>query len=203
MDRPITLVVNDFDNNGATDPILCQYKGDSLYPQVLRHDLISQVPKFKKKFLEYKDYAGVPVQRMLSQEEWKGSQRLQINTMESMWLENDNGTLVPHFLPTAAQMSPVYAAAMLDVDGDGILDMVLGGNLYEVQPQWGRYDANFGTVLKGTNDALERFSAAIPLPALGWNWKGQVRDLHVQNGQKLFVAFNNAAVQAYKVAEKR
>ncbi len=203
MDRPITLVVNDFDNNGATDPILCQYKGDSLYPQVLRHDLISQVPKFKKKFLEYKDYAGVPVQRMLSPEEWKGSQRLQINTMESMWLENDNGTLVPHFLPTAAQMSPVYAAAMLDVDGDGILDMVLGGNLYEVQPQWGRYDANFGTVLKGTNDALERFSAAIPLPALGWNWKGQVRDLHVQNGQKLFVAFNNAAVQAYKVAEKR
>jgi hypothetical protein len=35
----------------------------------------------------------------------------------------------------------------MDINKDGILDIVLGGNQYEFKPQFSRLDTNFGSVL--------------------------------------------------------
>jgi hypothetical protein len=52
-------------------------------------------------------------------------------------------------LPEEAQLSPVYGIEVRDMDNDGKLDILLGGNLYNVRPEVGRYDASFGLFLKG------------------------------------------------------
>jgi hypothetical protein len=42
----------------------------------------------------------------------------------------------------------------MDVNKDGILDIVLGGNQYEFKPQFSRLDTNFGSVLLGNKRNL-------------------------------------------------
>src|SRR5690606_20600159 len=48
-DKPVRMYVNDFDQNGTIEQIICRYEGDKSYPMVLRHDLVSQIPSLKKK----------------------------------------------------------------------------------------------------------------------------------------------------------
>ena len=56
VDKPITLYVNDFDQNGSAEPILCTYIGDKSYPLALKHDLVMQLPVLKKKYVAYESY---------------------------------------------------------------------------------------------------------------------------------------------------
>ena len=65
-------------------------------------------------------------------------------------LRNEGGgrfSLVP--LPMQAQLSSINGMLAEDVDGDGVLDVVMSGNDYGVEPAVGRYDAFNGLVLKG------------------------------------------------------
>ena len=48
-----------------------------------------------------------------------------------------------------AQLSPVYGIEILDLNGDGHQDILLGGNLYRAKPEVGRYDASYGVCLSG------------------------------------------------------
>ena len=50
------------------------------------------------------------------------------------------GFIVKH-LPIQAQFSPVYGIEVFDVDGDHLDDILMGGNLFAVKPEVGRYDA--------------------------------------------------------------
>ena len=50
------MYVNDFDENGTVEQIVCCYNGDKQYPVALRHDLLAVIPSLKKKFLKYSDY---------------------------------------------------------------------------------------------------------------------------------------------------
>jgi hypothetical protein len=100
-------------------------------------------------------------------------------------------------LPVAAQVSPVYGIAVTDVNGDGTQDIVLGGNLFAVKPEAGRYDALHGLVLTG--DGKGGFTALSSV-ASGLNIPGEVRHVRVLNvrGKKLLVfARNNDTLQFY------
>jgi len=43
----------------------------------------------------------------------------------------------------------MYGVMVDDIDRDGNLDVMMGGNLYRVKPEVGRYDASYGVFLKG------------------------------------------------------
>ncbi|MCY7327229.1 MAG: VCBS repeat-containing protein, partial [Saprospiraceae bacterium] len=55
-EQPLSLFVSDFDQNGRSETILCQYNGDQQYPLVGRNDLVKQLPMLKKKYLKFSDY---------------------------------------------------------------------------------------------------------------------------------------------------
>jgi enediyne biosynthesis protein E4 len=100
-------------------------------------------------------------------------------------------------LPSTAQLSPVYGLLVKDVDSDGNLDIILGGNFYESKPEVGIYDASYGTVLKG--DGRGGFNE-IPSQQTGINIRGAVRDITAlkAGGRDLYIiARNNAAPVFY------
>lgn len=71
-------------------------------------------------------------------------------TMQSaVFFNNKNGTFTGKALPVQAQLSPMYGIATEDFDKDSNVDISMGGNFYQGQPQVGIYDASYGVLLKG------------------------------------------------------
>lgn len=197
--KPISMYVNDFDKNGAIEQIICTFNGDKSYPMVLRHDLMTQIPALKKKYLKYEDYKDQTIQHIFTQEEWVGTIKLEAYELGTGVLMNDgNGIFIFKRLPIEAQFSSMYAIAVSDFDSDGNVDVLLGGNLYRVKPEAGRYDGSYGVFLKG--DGSGGFKSVTPQKS-GLSIQGEVRDFTMIKSAGtnfLMVARNNDAVLFYK-----
>lgn len=168
---------------------------------VLRHDLVRQIPSLKKKYLKYESYKGQSIADMFTRSQMTGSVRLEARILETSVLINDGrGAFELRSLPLEAQLAPVYAIAADDFDGDGIVDLVLGGNLYRVKPEVGRYDASRGLFLKGRGDGS--FDVC-PAGRSGIHIDGELRDLVVLRVGAEFVllgARNSDSLVAYRVS---
>jgi hypothetical protein len=114
--------------------------------------------------------------------------------MESMIFWNREGGFEGQPLPVRAQLAPMYAVETADLDGDGLPEIIMGGNLYEVKPQAGPYDASRGVVLNWDEQAGSLQS--LPPPQSGMNVEGEIRGIRVvQTGesdrQRIIVARYN------------
>ncbi len=174
-DKPICMYVNDFDQNGTIEQVICTHNGDTSYPFILRHDLVSQIPALKKKYLKYESYKNETVSDIFTPEQLKGALELKAFELRSGILLNDGtGKFSWRALPLEVQYSPVFGIEVFDFDKDGFPDILTGGNLYNVKPEVGRYDANFVSYLKG--DGTGNFHL-LPASRSGIKIGGQIRDI--------------------------
>jgi hypothetical protein len=124
--------------------------------------------------------------------------KLEAFTMAStVFINNKKGGFTREPLPGAAQFSPVYAINATDVNGDGNIDLILGGNFYESKPEAGIYDASYGLLLTGNGKG--QFTAQHAARS-GLHTKGAVRDMvTIKTGKKnlLIVARNNNVPELY------
>ncbi|MHA7831665.1 MAG: VCBS repeat-containing protein [Flagellimonas sp.] len=198
-EKPIRCYINDFDQNGSAEQIVCMYNGEKEYPLVLRHDLVSQLPSLKKKYLKYEAYKGQTIEDMFDPEVLERSEIHMVVQLASVVLINQkDGTFKIKELPKEAQIAPVYAIVAHDFTGDGNQDLLLGGNLYGVKPEVGRYDASYGVFLKGS--AKGEFSM-VPRSQSNLSLDGEVRDFQLvslKGETYLMVARNNDVPLFYK-----
>ena len=190
--EPVTMYVKDFDKNGYAEQIVSCYNHGVSYPLVLRDDLIKTLPMLKSRYLNYKDYATQTVADMFPKSELADAIFKSAETFATTLVRNDGGgkfTLIP--LPREAQLAPVYGILPHDVDGDGVTDLTLGGNLDEVRIDIGAMHSSHGLVLKG--DGRGTFSP-IPTTKSGFFVPGQTRDIQrvrTRSGVLYVVARNN------------
>jgi hypothetical protein len=125
---------------------------------------------------------------------------LKANVLASSVLINDGkGKFEVRPLPMEAQLAPMFGIEIFDINKDGNLDIIAGGNLYGVKPEVGRYDASYATVLLG--DGKGNFEK-IPSQQSGVRARGQIRDIHVvptSSGTLLLMTRNNESVLVYSV----
>ncbi len=193
--RPVSLFSKDFDGNGFIDPVLAFRADDGKdYPYALRHDLTAQIKVLTKKFPDYESFKNADITEIFEKEELKDVNLLEANNFSSIILINEgNSNFSIKELPIEAQYSAIYAIASHDFDSDGDLDLILGGNLYGVKPEMGRYDASYGTYLENLGDM--NFKAI--KDGNGFHLNGQVRDIFVHDNQ-LIVARNNDSLALFK-----
>jgi hypothetical protein len=182
--------LGDFDNNGYIDPILTAFAYDGVaYPVALRHDLIDQIKPIKKKFPDYKSYKNATINVVLDENQIAAAKVKTANQMETLIFKNDgNLTFTPIKLPIQANLSPIYAICIADFDKDGDEDILLGGNLYKVKPEVGRYDASFGVFLQNDGD----FKFSVPKNNSGFHVDGEIRDI-IKVDDKVIVFRNSAS----------
>jgi hypothetical protein len=185
FERPMELLYKDIDNNGTIDPIFGYYIGDQKYPLASRNELIAQIPIQKKKYLDFKIYSQTPFDKLFTPEERAGATTIQINELETVYLAQDaSGIYRKKNLPMQAQFFPVYSSLALDINKDGNLDLILGGNLGFGKLSLGKYDAGKGLVLLG--DGKGDFQA-ISYQESGILINGDIRQTLQLNDQLLFL----------------
>ena len=161
-DKPLTMYVSDFDNNGKSEFILNWYPplDEKPYPFVQRHELFAQLPGLQKTIPAFSDYGNMTYDSLFRSDVRGKAVPYEANHLESTILWNDAGKYKLAALPMEAQVSPVFGIIADDLDGDGNMDIWLGGNFYQVKPQVGRYDASKGVFLKGGPDRSFSFPAS-------------------------------------------
>lgn len=148
--NPMKLFINDFDNNGTIEQITTRSIDGKDLPVSLKQELARQIPSIKKKNLNYSDYSKKTFQELFAKEVVDNSIEKTVNIQESVIAINKgNGKFEIKALPKEVQFSCVNSISAMDVNKDGILDLILGGNQYEFKPQFSRLDANYGSVLLG------------------------------------------------------
>ncbi len=196
--KPISMYVNDFDDNNSLEQVIFQYNGDSSYTMSLRHDLVMQMPGLKKKYLKYNSYKNQTVNDIFSSNKVKSSHINYVYDLKtSVYINNGKGFNRLE-LPIETQFSNVYAIEIQDYNNDGYKDIILGGNLYDVKPEVGRYDANYGQILLGNKELKYKVA---PYNKSGLLFNGQVRDFstlkNLRGKNYLFVLHNNDSLQSY------
>jgi hypothetical protein len=200
VENPLLLKVNDFDQNGSVEPIFAFRKNGKEYPLALRQDIVKQMSSLKKKFIYYKDYADKSLADLFEPRLLERAENLAIyQTHTSVLINKGNKSFELKPLPEEAQVAPVYGIAIEDLNGDAIPDIILGGNLFAIKPEIGRYDALRGLVLQG--DGKGSFKAISPQLS-GINITGEVRHIGmIKTKNKKMLAFvrNNDAIKFYTI----
>lgn len=194
-DKPIHMYVSDFDANGTVEQIITMYNGEKSYPMVLRHDLMSQIPSLKKKYLKYDSYKDQTIKEIFAEKDLENARKLEVFELGTGVFWNDGkGHFQFKRLPLDAQLSRMYAIYVSDFDGDGNKDILLGGNLYNVKPEAGRYDATYGVYLSG--DGKGNFNS-VKSSESGLFIDGEVRDfapIKIKGVNLLMVGRNNDSI---------
>ncbi|MEM9075832.1 MAG: VCBS repeat-containing protein [Bacteroidota bacterium] len=196
---PLKMFVNDFDDNGTIEQLFTHSYNGKDVPVTLKRELTAQLNSLKKENLKFSDFATKSVEELIDSTILEKSIVKEINTTQSIVaLNQGDGTFEIKSLPKEVQFSCVCDVNCKDINGDGNLDLILGGNNYDFKPQFSRLDASYGSVLLGTGDG--NFSWT-PYDESGFYVRGEVKHLSRfkdKNGQEfLFVAINNEAPRVF------
>ena len=198
-EKPFKIYLNDFDKNATYDIVLSYQSGETEYPVRGRQCSSEQMPAIKNKFKNYNSFASASLEDIYSDKMLEESLKYEITNFESIYLENNNGTFIAKPLPSEAQYSNINTILVEDVDSDGNLDLILGGNLYNAEVETPRNDASYGLWLKG--DGKGDFTTQLPRNS-GLVIKGDVRNIRkirVGNESHILFAKNNDALQQIRI----
>jgi len=202
--NPVKLFRNDFDNNGQTDKIMSRTVDGIDKPVFMKSELESQLPVLKKQNLRNAVYAKKSVQELLGNEQSAKAVVKYVNYSASCVAFNKgNGNFILDKLPYSIQFSSVKTILPWDVNDDGKMDLIAGGNEFGFHPQLGRLDASEGDVLIGDGagnfTVLTRFQTGLSL-------NGQVRDIVlVKRNESSNILFlqNNQFPELYEATRKK
>jgi hypothetical protein len=191
----LKMYFGDFSGVGTTVPLVTLFENEQEYPYASRDELLDQIPSLKKSFLDYTSYSKATISDILSSEMLKKSQTLHVNELRSGILWNEKGKLSFSALPLEAQFSPIYAIAVKDVNKDGRIDIILGGNTTPIRVRMGKIDSNYGQVFINAGNRKFQF---IPQQETGLLIKGDVKSLNFIN-QWLLVGINGQNLKTYQL----
>ena len=196
--KEFKVYANDFDGNGMCDVVLAKEYNGKTVPVRGRECSSEQMPYILDKFKTYNDFAQASVEDILGEDLIKDGVSLSVNNFESGILINENGNFSFKALPLKAQFSPIMGIVSEDVNGDGKQDLILAGNIYNMEIETPRLDASDGLILinKGNMEFTPK-----TYPTTGFKASGDAKDLALLNGGEskiLVVANNNGPLELFK-----
>ncbi|HEX2976648.1 MAG TPA: VCBS repeat-containing protein, partial [Bacteroidales bacterium] len=196
--EPVEMYLNDFDNNGTIDQIICSYQNGISYPVASLDQLLSQISGLEKKFTDYHSFGGKTAKDIFGWKTLSESVLKKAEMFEScLFLNDGKGVFTISKLPPEAQFSTVRDILAHDLDNDGKIDILLVGNDYTSKPSYGRQDASYGLCLM--NEGTE----FVPLRPgdSGFRVMGDARKISIMQSvekQYVVVGVNDEDMQVFE-----
>ena len=172
--EPFEVFSDDFDKDGSLDIVLSYYEHGESFPVRGRSCSSQQMPSLKEKFPTFESFGEANLFDVYG-EGLQQALNYQAKNFATVYLENTgSGKFEAHPLPNHAQLSSVNSILTRDFNGDGNLDLVIGGNLYASEIETPRNDAGMGLYLEG--DGKGNFQP-VPLIKSGFFAPHDVKDM--------------------------
>ena len=155
------VYAGDFNGNHTTEVVLTQEVNGTEYSYAGLAPLGREILSLGVNFPTYGSFAHASMGQAFDPAQLQQALHYQTDTFASVYLHNDGGgrfSALP--LPSLAQIAPIKGIIPYDVDGDGHLDLIVAGNLYDADPSVARADAGNGLWLRG--DGRGHFTAISP-----------------------------------------
>ena len=195
-ENPVKIWITDFDHNGIVDKILTRTIDGRDLPVFLKRDLEEQLPILKKQNLRHEVFAKKSVQELFSSDIIDKTVVHLFNYASSCIAFNKGkGQFDVQKLSPYLQLSCINAIKCVDVNADGIKDLVVGGNNFGFPPMMGRLDASFGNVL--LNDGKGKLTVQ-DASVTGLELRGEIRDIQEikSAGKDYLLLLQNDAIPA-------
>lgn len=148
--HPTRLYYGDFDGSGTRRLIEAKYENDTLFPIRGKSCSTAAMPGLKARFPTFQSFASAEFQQIYPSSSIEASVSLSATTLESgVFLNDGQARFSFQPLPRIAQVAPAHGVALLDVDTDGMLDVVLAQNDFSPQRETGRMDGGVSMLLRG------------------------------------------------------
>ncbi|WP_420401024.1 VCBS repeat-containing protein [Flagellimonas sp.] len=193
---PMKLFVHDFDANGQTETVTALEKNGIYYPLETLDGLASQMVSLKKRFTSYKSFAGTTVDGLFPKELLDKAQVLEVHTLASGYLKNENGVF--KFVPfdVELQLAPIMDFAVDDFDGDGTNEVLAGGNYFGVKPYHGRLDSFPGALISNEEEVILGNELGLDFSKKSIR---HLKTLSLNNIKYLLAVFNDDRAQVYRL----
>ena len=199
-EAPFEVFAGDLDENGTHDIVLAYRQNDKLFPVRDRLTLIKQFPFIGEKFTTFESFARAEIKDIFSADMLEKSLHLTVNNFATAYFENTgDGKFIECPMPVEAQLSAVNTILPADVNGDGIPDIIIAGNIFEMEAETVRQDASYGLCMLG--DGKGGFTS-IPWKESGFSIDGNVKSGVLMNhgkGRILVFGKNGEYVQVVKI----
>lgn len=158
---PLLVYAGDLDNNATHDLVLSkEYKG--AYVPVRGKECSSeQSPFITDKFDSYASYASSSLIDVYGESNLESSYVKKITTTNSVLLINEGDfQFSQRELPRLVQSFPIRDAISLDLNEDGLNDLIAIGTIYDTEVETPRLDAGTGLVLINDGEGYKLDSEA-------------------------------------------
>jgi enediyne biosynthesis protein E4 len=135
---PLQMLLADIDENGEQDAIVSLQKKNKYVMFWGKEELEKRLPVLKKRFLKYKEIAGLSVEEILGYN-YKPTITWQVTTLASGILLNDNGSFNFKPFDDFLQKAPIFSFQKIQQNQEIV--WIAAGNFFGTSPFEGRYDA--------------------------------------------------------------
>jgi hypothetical protein len=195
--KPLYLFYNDFDENGVGDIVLSKSYKNELVPARGKECSTGQMPFLAEKVKTYNEFATSNIFEIYGDDKITNSIKLEVNTFKSVVLINEGTRFSFKELPLAAQLFPILDMELEDVNGDGLDDIIMVGNVYNTEVETPRVDSGNGLIL--INEGSGNYHP-LSLTESGFKAPGNAKKLvclNSNNGKTIIVANNNGRPQIF------
>ncbi len=144
--QPLTMYVNDFDDNGQQETVLTyflQNREITLFPKA---DIEKQIPKIKKNFLYAEKFSIASIEEILGKEKLEKSEKFTAYEFRSMLFLQQSNAFRPTPLPPETQLATMKTMSLIE-GKNGLSNILLGGNFSYNNIPLERSDASSGIIL--------------------------------------------------------
>ena len=193
------IFYNDFDQNNSGDIVLSYFNDGEQFPLRGRQCSSDQIPAIKTKFKDYDAFSIATLEDVYTKTDLDNSLHYYAKTFSSIYLENIGNSFIINELPVLAQLSAVNKILKKDIDGDGFLDIIVSGNMFNSEVETPRNDASVGVLLKF--DPSSGFNAVTTIES-GLFLNGDIKDMEFINIDKndyILSAKNNDLIEFTRI----